>query len=98
MRKFDGDVIALVAVAAGRALDESSLLITQRDGDAVDLQLDDVADRLALIQPLADAHVPFADFAVLVGVIDREHRDGMRDRLEGGQRLAADALRGAIGR
>ena len=36
------DVVAPLAVAAGRALDEPAVLVAERDGHAVDLQLDDV--------------------------------------------------------
>ena len=41
---------------------------------------------------------PFAEVGRVVGVVDREHRPRVGDRAEAVDRLAADALRGAVGR
>ena len=90
------DVVAPLAVAAGRALHELAVLITERDSDAVDLELDDIADRLVGIKSLADAHVPLAKLVVRIGVVDRQHRDRVPDGREAFQRLAADPLGGAV--
>src|SRR5207245_987044 len=78
------------AVTPGRPLDELAVLVAERDGHAVHLQLDDVAHRLARVEPPADPRVPLADLVVVIGVLDREHRDGVGHRLEAGARLAAD--------
>ena len=91
------DVVAPFAVAPGRSQDEHPMLVTQRRGHAVDLELDDVADRLARREAAADAAVPLAELVEVVGVLDREHRNGVRDRPEFGQGRAADALGGAVG-
>ncbi len=91
------DVVAAFAVAAGGAHGQLAVLVGQRDGHAVDLQFDDVGDRL-LADHLADALVELAQFVGVVGVVDRQHRQPMLDGRELVDRLAADALGGAVGR
>ena len=92
------DVVAALAVASGRPRDEVAVLVSERDGDAVDLELDDVANRLAGVQPPADPNVPVAELVVGIGVVDREHRDDVADGREAFQRLATDSLGGTVGR
>ena len=91
------DVIALLAVAARGSEGEDAVLIGQGNGQAVDLEFDDVPDRLA-VQQLADAFVELAQLGGTVGVVDRQHRHAMADADEPLDRLAADALGGAVGR
>ena len=50
------DVVAALAVAARRAQDELPVFVPQRDSDPVNLQLDDVPDRLSGSAPSAPAH------------------------------------------
>ena len=91
------DVVAPLAVAAGGAQHELALLVAERDGHAVDLELDDVGDRLSRVQSPADPGIPLPDLVEAVGIVDREHGHRVRDGLELGQRRPADALRGAVG-
>jgi hypothetical protein len=75
-----GDVLAGRAVAAGRALDEAAALVAQRDGQAVDLELGDVAQLRGRLrggrqaQALADALVEGAQLVLVEDVAEREHR------------------------
>ncbi len=93
-----GDVVAALAVAAGRAENHDSVFVAQRYRDAVDFELDDIADFLAGIEPFAHPDIPFLDLVVGIRVVDRKHGHGVADRFESFERLAADALGGAIGR
>ena len=91
------DVVAPLAVAAGRAQHELAFLVTQRDGHAVHLELDHVCHRLARVQASTDPGIPFPHLFVIVRVVDREHRHGMRHARELGQRRSADSLRRTVG-
>ena len=91
------DVVADAAVAARRRLLEPAVFISGRDRHAVDLELDDPLDFLAgeqLFGPLAVC----LQLLDAVGVVDREHRHPMRDRMQLRDRAIADPLRGAVGR
>ena len=98
-RRADGvrDVVAHLPVAARHAAHEHAVFVEDRHGHAVDLQLDDPFDRLAR-QPLAAPLRKRADSPQDVGVLDREHRQAMRDLSQFGNRLIADPLRRAVGR
>ena len=93
------DVVTPLAVAAGRSQHEPALLVTQRDGHAVHLELDHVGHRLARVQASTDPGIPFPQLFVVVRVVDREHRHGMRHARELGQRrppTRCDGLSGLI--
>ena len=94
------DVVADRAVAAGGAEHEQAVLVGERDGHAVDLQLQHPLDgaRVRLLEKLFDAAAPGGEVGGIVGVVDREHRQPMPHRLELRYRLVADPLRGAVGR
>ena len=95
-----GDVVAALAVAAGRPQDGRRRPRSGARRDAVDLQLDDVGEARVIDAFSADgAHsgIPLADLVVGVRVVDREHRHDVLDRLERRDRLAADALGRAVG-
>ena len=77
--------------------DQQPVLVDQRDGHAIDLQLDHPLDRLAR-QQLGDALAVLLQLLDAVGVVDREHRHAMLDLAEPFDRLVADPLRGAVGR
>ena len=93
-----GDVLAGRAVAAGRALDEAAALVAQRDREAVDLELRDVAQvrrrlrgrRQAEAAP--DARVERPQLVVAERVGEREHRPAVADLVERRADRAADAL------
>ena len=89
-------VLADGAVAARRAADEASALVPKRDGEAVDLPLGDVARRLVLAEQPPHAGVPLPQILHLAGVREGEHRDGVPDRLEPLDRLAANPLGGRV--
>ena len=89
------DIVADNAITTRGPVLETALLVHERYGDAVDLQLDDPLDRFAG-QELRDAPPVLAQFVDAVGVVDREHRPGMLDLRERIDRLIADALRRAV--
>ena len=96
------DVLADLAVAARRAALEHAVAVEQRDREAVDLRLADVAE-LRVLDALAREVVahplhPRAQLLLAARVGEREHRLGVADLLERGDRLAADALRRRVGR
>ena len=67
------DILAHSAVAAGGALDEYAVLISQIDGQTVDLQLADQFDVGVVDQALGAAHPVFQVLAV-EGIAQAEHR------------------------
>jgi hypothetical protein len=88
-------VFAGVPVAAGRAADQTALLIRQVDRQTVDLELADELDRAARV-----AHRPLGPGGQLVGVedvVEREHPLGVLDLGELRRERAAHVLRGRIG-
>ena len=92
-----GHVLADLAVAAGGAAREPSLLVDDGEGDAVDLRLADVAGLAA--EPLDDAIAPGGQLLVVERVVEGEQRrrvpDGREQRRD---RDAAHALGRRIGR
>ena len=92
------DVVADRAVAAGRAEHEQAVLVGERDGHAVDLQLQHPLDgaRVRLLKELLDAAAPGGEVGGAVGIVDRQHRQPVPHRLELRHRLVADPLRGAV--
>ena len=91
------DVLADRAVAARDAQRQPAAFEAQRQRHAVQLQLADVLD-VRLAAQLVDAPLPVAQFLFVVGVVEREHRRGVRHLDEALARLAAHALRRRIGR
>ena len=69
----------------------------QRQRHAVELQFADVVDVFAAAE-FVHAPFPVAQFVFAVGVVERQHRRGVRHFDESLARLAADALGGRIGR
>ena len=95
-------VLAGGAVAARGGAHEAAVLVRQREGQAVDLELDLQRGPLVVLdhalQPFEHPVVPRAEFARVEGVAEREQRDGVADLLERLQRCAADAVRRAVRR
>ena len=73
------DVFAAHAVAARGAANEMAVLVGERDAQAVDLQLGDVANRVGSAQPAPHALVEGAQFLFVVGVVERQHRGEVLD-------------------
>ena len=94
--QVDRDIVALLPVAAGEALDEDAFLVTDAHRDAVDFRLHDEAELFPLQRAL-DAIDEGFQLGGRVGVVEALHRQRMRHRLEMGQRRAADALARRIG-
>ena len=97
-------VLAGRAVAPRRTLYEAATLVAQGDGQAVDLELGDVAQlqgglgRRGQLEALAHAGVERPQLIVVEGVAEAQHRCPMADLVEGRRRRATDALGGRIGR
>ena len=98
------DVLAGRPVAARRALDEAAALVAERDREAVDLELGDVAEiggRLrggCEAEASPDARVERPQLVVAERVPEREHRPAVADLVERRADRAADALGGRVGR
>ncbi len=95
-------VLARLAVAARRRLDERAVLVAQADGEAVELQLGVVGDRRVVVgeaERLADARVELlrAGGAGVGLGLDREHRHRVAHRSQAFEHRADDALRRRIG-
>ena len=96
------DVLADLAVAARGAADQHAVLVDQRDREPVDLRLGDELER-RILDPLARQVVahpvhPRAQLRLGARVGERQHRLQVRDLVELGDRLAADALGRRVGR
>lgn len=92
-----GDVVALPTVSSRQRLDESPLFISQGDGDSVDFILDGVIDRFD-IQQFSDSLIELSNTAFAVDVVDRQHRQAMRNGAKPFNWLAADFVGWAVGR
>ena len=96
-----GDVLALVAVAARRAQHQPAVLVAQRDRQPVDLRLGGEGERLVRVSRPRKRRMRVDELAhVLVGegVVEREHRHGVRDLGEGLDRRGADLRDGLSSR
>ena len=93
-----GDVLAARAVAAGGAAHQPSVLVGERDAEAVDLELGDVGHRPCGVEAAPHALVERAQLLFVVGVVERQHRQQVLDGREPFGRAAADALRRRVGR
>ena len=93
-----GDVLALVAVAAGGGGDEPALLVADRARQAVDLRLG--GDRQRLVrrqaQEAADAGDELGDILLAEGVVERQHRHRVHDLAEAADRCRTDPLARAV--
>ena len=89
-----GDVLALVAVAAGGGGDEPAVLVADRAGQAVDLGLGGDGERLVGGEPeeAADAGEELDHVLLGEGVVERQHRHGVDDLAEAPDRRRADPL------
>ena len=97
-----GHVLADLAVAAGRPALEHAVAVDERDREAVDLRLGDVAE-VGVLDPLARqvaAHAgdPGPQLVGRAHVGEREHRLQVADLREPGDGLVADALRRRVRR
>ena len=92
VRDVGGDVLALVAVAARRRLNELAALVAQRAGEAVDLRLGGHVERRVVAQAEEAAHAgaEFLDLLVGEDVAERQHRHGVADLGEFLRRRRAD--------
>ncbi len=90
--QIGGHVFARGTVAAGRADREAPVLVAQTHGQAVELGLHRVLD---FLDSQGVPHAPVEGLDLVVGerIVEREHRQAVRHRLEGGGRDAADSLR-----
>ena len=97
-----GHVFADHAVAAGGAALEDAVAVDQRDGEAVDLGLGDVADgrigKPVGFEQAPVAAVPGEQLVVVAGVGQREHGLQVAPLGELLERLTADALGRRVGR
>ena len=93
-----GHLVAARAVAPRGAAEQPSLLIGERDAQAVDLELGDVRHG-CLAEPagLPDPLVERTKLAFVVRVVEAEHRRHVLDRLEALHRTAGDALGRRVG-
>ena len=99
VRDIGGDVLADLPVAAGQRLDEPTLFVAQRAGQAVDLGLGGELDRRIVGQREEAPHArdEFGDVVIGKGIVEAGHRARMRDlgEMRGGR--GADLERGRIG-
>ena len=94
------DVVAGLAVAAGRAGFQQAVFVAQVHREAVDLWLDEPCERLAGEQ-LFHAHDPFAqrvDAVLREEIVERKHRHRVAHAFETGRRLFPDTPRRRVGR
>ena len=91
-------VLALLAVAAGRAADECAVLVDERDRRAVDLRLEHVHDRLVRVEPLPHVLAPLEHRLVGRDLLERAHRRQVPYLLEPVGERRADALGRRVGR
>ncbi len=95
-----GDVLALAAVAAGRAGDEFSVFIAKRHGQAVNLRLSRKCDRFVIRKPQESADAANKIDHVLFGkrIVQREHRNSVTHLGKTRRRRRTDVLRQAVAR
>ena len=91
VRMFLRNVVTDRAVAARGRVTQLSVLIQERNGDAVDLRLDHDGNLLVRQKPLQSA-VEIGHLFFRIGVVETEHRYAMSDLGECFLRRTADAL------
>ena len=87
-----GDVLADLAVAPSGALDEDTVLVAQRDGETIELQLDTEPGHRLTLQATLRSLIPAPQIVDVEGVVQRHHRDRVSDRRERLVDAAADPL------
>ena len=87
-----GDVLADLAVAPSGTLDEDTVLVAQRDGETIELQLDTEPGHRLTLQATLRSLIPAAQIIDVEGVVQRHHRDRVGDRRERLVDTAADPL------
>ncbi len=87
-----GDVFARRAVSARGTFDQETLLVAERDGKPIHLDLRQIFD--GVIPSECPSHTSVEESHVLLGehVAEAEHRDTMPDCRESPERGSADAL------
>ncbi len=93
--RVGGDVFADRAIAAGHRLRQDALAVVNRQRQAVEFQFAHECGGLAAQQRIDPAE-KLAQFALVQGVVQTQHRRRMRHLDEALPRRAADALRGRI--
>ena len=78
------------AVASGDCTDEATAFVAEGERDAIDFGIGDKGDIRGL-EGFGDTGVPLADVRFGVGVVDGEHREGVRTGLEALDGFTADA-------
>ena len=91
------DVLAGGAVAARRAAHQDAVLVGERDGEAVVLELAHEFE-VAALQRVCGAAVPCHELVLVEGVAEAEQRHRVAHLLEAARGFGADALRGRVGR
>ena len=94
------DVVADAAVAASCCQRQAPVIVSQRHGDAVDLQLKNPGDRPRIAgrsEEGLDLSRPGDEVVGGVGVVDRQHRDRMPHRGKAIEGLPSDPLGRAVG-
>ena len=95
-------VLAQLAVAASGAAHQRTVLVHERDRQAVDLRLGLVLDSRVLhpllLQQVVHACLPGAELVLVARVGERQHRLEVRHLLELRERLGANALGRRVGR
>ncbi len=96
--EIGGDVLALDAVAARGALDETAILVAQADRQPVDLRLGDEFDHLlgGQAEKAADLGLEINDILVAEGIVERQHRPRMAHLAETLGRRRADLAARAV--
>ena len=103
-----GDIIALGAVSSGERSDERSIFIADGECDAIDFGFageggawgcveEIIRGGIARPQPLVHPLDPLTDLLLVVGVVDRQHRDRVGEGRESRDRVPPDASGGGVG-
>ena len=94
-----GDVLAGLAVAAGRGHHETARLVAQAEREAVDLRLGGEGKRIlgGEVQETAHPLGEIDDLRLGEGIVEAEHRAGVADLGETFRRRGADPAGGAVG-
>ena len=91
------DVLAGRTIAACRAAHQQAVLVSQRNGQTIELRFGGVVHALPC-QGFTHTAVEVDQLALVHGLAQREHRHAMQHRFEARTRRAADALRRRVRR
>ena len=94
-----GDVLACLAVPAGRGVDQRATLVADRKRQAIDFRLGRVGQPVGLSQTkvLADGAVEFGHILGIKRVAERQHRHRVSDLSEALRHGSAHLLRRTVG-